>query len=187
MTVEYKLKRKYIKTTCKFPCGQCTKIFTSQREVNEYFRTSHSPVKCNYCKWNFGTLVAMLKHRCIHYEFMYECKYCDKGFHFESQLKEHFRVHQSQGDWGCFKLKCGKHFKRESELNTHLIGHSKVLHECKECDIKNPDPCNLRDHMRVQSDDKSFVCQCCGKGFCWVEQQRRHLQSGECPPPNPQD
>ena len=43
VTVEYKLKRKYVNTSRKFPCEKCRTTFYSQREVNEHFRTSHRP------------------------------------------------------------------------------------------------------------------------------------------------
>ena len=44
VTVEYKLKRKYVNTKCKFPCKKCRQNFGSQMEVNEHFRTTHLPV-----------------------------------------------------------------------------------------------------------------------------------------------
>ena len=121
-----------------------------------------------------------MKHRYVHYEYMFECKHCEKGFHFESQLHKHLRVHQSQGDWTCFKLKCGKRFKCESELNAHLIAHNKKEYKCDQCAYSNPDPRNLRVHQRKHSNRKLFLCPLCGKGFKWVQQRRRHLNSKEC-------
>ena len=59
---------------------------------------------------------------------------------FASQLQEHKQVHQTQGDWVCFKPKCGKRFKRESELNAHLVSHNKKKFQCDECPYKNSDP-----------------------------------------------
>ena len=50
VTVEYKLKRKYVNTSRKFPCGRCEKTFTSQKEVNDHFRRTHPPVKCDICE-----------------------------------------------------------------------------------------------------------------------------------------
>ena len=133
VTLEYKLKRKYVKTKRKFPCSRCQKVFTSQREVNDNFRMTHPPVKCDICKQTFDTPAAMMKHKYVHYEYMNKFKYCRKGFHFESQLREHLHVHHSQGDWTCFKLKCRKRFKCESELNAHLIAHNKQESKCDQC------------------------------------------------------
>ena len=106
--VEYKFKRKYINTKQKFPCEKCCQNFGSQREVNEPFRTTHPPVQCDICQNAFDTPAAMVKHKYRHYEYMYECDHCGKGFHFESQLREHLCVHHAQGDWTCFHPKCGK-------------------------------------------------------------------------------
>ena len=111
ITVEYKLKCKYVNTKCKFPCEKCRQNFGSQREVNEHFRTTHPPVQCDICQSTFDTPAAMVKHKYHHYEYMYECDHCGKGFHFESQLREHLRVHQAQGDWTYFHIMCGKRFK----------------------------------------------------------------------------
>ena len=95
VTVKYKLKQKYVNTTRKFPCEKCRTIFNSQREVNEHFRMTHPPVQCDMCEKTFDTPAAMVKHRYHHYEYMYECDHCGKGFYFESQLGEHLQVHQA--------------------------------------------------------------------------------------------
>ena len=182
-TVEYKLKRKYSKPR-KFSCVKCVEKFETQKELNNHFHAAHPPVKCDLCQEHFDTPAAMLWHKYKHYDYMYECKICDKGFQFESQKREHMRLHQTQGDWVCFKPKCGKRFKRESKLNTHLFSHNKVLQKCEHCPYTNSDPRNLRVHMRKHSNMLSFKCSQCGKGFKWVQQHVRHLNSGKCPGPN---
>ena len=141
---------------------------------------THPPVQCDMCKKTFDTPAAMVKHRYHHYEYMYECDHCSKGFHFESQLREHLRVHQAQGDWTCFRPKCGKRFKRESELNAHLIAHNKKEYKCDECAYFNTNPRNLRAHQRRHSNKKPFLCPKCGKGFKWVQQRKRHLEANNC-------
>ena len=80
----------------------------------------------------------------------------------------------------CFRPKCGKRFKRESELNAHLIAHNKKVYKCEECAYSNTDPRNLRAHQRRHSDKKPFLCPKCGKGFKWVQQRKRHLEGKNC-------
>ena len=154
-TVEYKLKRKYSKPR-KFSCVKCVEKFETQKELNDHFRAAHPLVKCDLCQEHFDTPTAMLWHKYKHYEYMNECKICDKGFQFESQKHEHMRVHQTQGDWVCFKPKCGKWFKRESELNAHLFSHNKVPQKCEHCQYTNSDPRNLRAHMQKHSNVLPF-------------------------------
>ena len=182
-TVEYKLKRKYSKLR-NFSCVKCAKKFETQKDLNEHFHAVHLPVKCDLCQEQFDTPAAMLHHKYKHYDFMCKCKICCKGFHFKSQKMEHMQVHQAQGDWVCFKPKCGKQFKRESELNAHLFSHNKVPQKCEQCPYMNSDPRNLRAHMRKHSNVLSFKCSLCGKGFRWVQQRARHLKAGICQGPD---
>ena len=57
VTVEYKLKQKYVNTKHKF-----RQSFTSQKEVNNHFRSNHPPLKCDICQSTFNTPAAMMKH-----------------------------------------------------------------------------------------------------------------------------
>ena len=179
-TVEYKLKRKYTKQQ-KFSCTACNSRFEKQKDLNEHFRTLHPAVKCDMCEQCFDTPAAMLRHKYKHYDFMCECKICGRGFQFTSQLLEHKRVHQEQGNWVCFRPKCGKRFKWESNLNSHLVSHGIKEYMCDQCPYKNTDPRNLRAHKRRHSDALPFKCTKCGKGFKWVQQRIRHVKSGNCP------
>ena len=157
VTVEYKLKCKRRRPR-KFQCVKCDNSFNSQREVNAHFKSTHPPVKCDYCDHFFNCPASMLKHRYSHYETMVECETCGKGFQFQSQLTEHRRVHQVIGDWVCFKPACGKRFKRESELDAHLFNHRTSKIKCKHCDYENADPRNVRAHNRKHEKKKaSFV------------------------------
>ena len=61
-TVEYKLKRKYVKAR-RFSCAGCDSVFSTQKELNEYFCISHPPVKCDICEKIFDTPAAMLRHK----------------------------------------------------------------------------------------------------------------------------
>ena len=67
---------------------------------------------------------------------------------------------------------CGKRFKRESELDAHLLNHQMTKFKCDQCTYENADPCNVCAHKRKHSEMKSFVCKGCGKAFTWVQQCR---------------
>ena len=108
------------KPKCKFGCVGCPQKFANNKELNDHFRSSHPPLMCSDCKKLFPTPSAFEKHKYTHYDFMYECETCNKGFHFESELSVHRRKHIADQGLVCFHTKCGKRFKRSSELNAHL-------------------------------------------------------------------
>ena len=45
--------------------------------------------------------------------------------------------------------KCGKRFKRESELNAQALVPQQIPQKCEHCTYTNSDPRNLRAHMRT--------------------------------------
>ena len=84
----YKLARKY-KPKRRFSCVGCWQKFINNKELNDHFRVAHLPLTCSDCKKLFSTPSAFEKHKYTHYEYMYECKTCNKGFHFHSELTAH--------------------------------------------------------------------------------------------------
>ena len=164
----------------KFSCVGCRQKFANNKELNDHFRSSHPPLTCSDCKKLFSTPSAFEKHKYTHYEFMYECKTCNKGFHFKSELSAHRRKHVADQGLVCFHAKCGKRFKRSSELNAHLKNHTGKLIKCEHCEYTNKDVRNVRAHARVHTDIQSFLCKC-SKTFKWGSQKKRHVDSGKCP------
>ena len=95
----------------KFRCVGCPQKFDNNRELNDHFKNSHPPLTCSDCKKLFLTPSAFEKHKYTHYEFMFECGKCNKGFHFESELSAHRRKHISDQGLVCFHANCGRRFK----------------------------------------------------------------------------
>ena len=81
----YQLARKY-KPKQRFSCVVCRQKFVNNKELNDHFKVAHPPLTCSDCKKLFSTPSAFEKHKYTHYEYMYECKTCNKGFHFHSEL-----------------------------------------------------------------------------------------------------
>ena len=121
----FQLVRNY-KPKCRFSCVGCPQKFATNRELNDHFRSLHPRLTCSECKKLFLTPSAFEKHKYIHYEFMYECETCSKGFHFESELSMHRRKHTTDQGLVCFHAKCGKRFKCSSKLKAHLKNHTGV-------------------------------------------------------------
>ena len=156
----------------KFSCVGCPQKFDNNRKLNDHFKNSHLPLTCSDCKKLFLTLSAFEKHKYTHYEFMFECGKCNKGFHFESELLAHRRKHISDQGLVCFHANCGRRFKRNSELNAHLKKHTGKPIKCAYCDYSNKDIRNVRTHTRVHLNVQGFVCAKCGKRFKWGSQKK---------------
>ena len=143
--------------------------------ANQHCLDNHPPLPCPDCARIFISPRTLAKHRYTHAEYMYECADCGHGFTFNSQLESHRKVHLKMAGFVCFKPKCGKRFKRESELNAHLIVHDKKEIKCDHCDYSNPDIRNVCAHMKVHSDRLPYHCPICQKGFKWQQQKQWHL------------
>ena len=170
----YGIKRKY-KLEQKFKCKLCGKKLSSVQEFNQHCLDNHSPLPCPDCTRVFISPRTLAKHKYMHADYMYECANCGCGFTLKSQLESHLKVHLKMAGFVCFKLKCRKRFKRESELNAHLIVHDKKDIKWEHCDYSNPDIHNVRAHSKVHSDRLPYHCPLCHKGFKWQQQKWRHL------------
>ena len=168
---QYGIKRKY-KSTHKFMCQICSIELPSVQEFNQHYLDKHPPLPCPDCTRMFSSPCTLAKYWYMHAKFMYECQDCGRGFTCKSQLESHHRVHLKMAGLVCFKPKCGCHFKRESELNAHLVTHDKKYIKCNHCEYSNPDIRKVCVHSDIHSDKLPFHCPLCHKGFKW--QRRGH-------------
>ena len=106
-----------------FKCSveNCNQVFGAIKDLNQHHRDNHPPVKCDMCMKYFSCPNEMLKHK--HYEIMFKCAVCEKGFTFESQYAAHKMKHHKLPGHQC--IKCKKWFMRSSELTAHLTTHGK--------------------------------------------------------------
>ena len=166
----------------KFACVGCPMKFGSNKELGDHFKSTHPPLTCSDCNALFTMPCAFKKHKYKHYEYMFECDRCDKGFHFESKLKAHKRKHIADQGLACFHANCGKCFKCLSELNAHLKSHTGEIIQCEYCKYYNNDIRNVRAHTHIHLNVQSFSCSKCGNKFKWGSQKKRHIESGKCNP-----
>ena len=129
---QYGIKHKY-KLTRKLKCNLYPMELLSVHEYNEHYINKHPLLPCPDCTRVFTSSYTLTKHHYTHAEFMFECQDCGHGFTFKSQLESHRKVHLKMAGSVCFKPKCFHHFKREYELNAHLITHNKKDIKCEHC------------------------------------------------------
>ena len=161
----------------RFYCmvGKCKKTCSTRKELNNHHITAHPKIVCDICNKLFDTPSSMNRHRYSHRSPKYSCVDCGKGFFFESELTSHRRCHLKIPGYSCFAKNCNKSYKREAELQVHVITHKKKRIDCpvKTCTYFMYDPRNLMQHNRQHMPMK-FECIFCYKKFRYYEQKKQH-------------
>ena len=114
-----------------------------------------------------------------HYQHK-ELKYvctCGARFAFESQLQTHLIVHRKILEHHCVYPKCKKLFKNKGDLLCHAEEHRKPNHQCPDCMYSNSDIKNLESHRRKHNNITPYHCDRCGEDFKYNIQYRRHISS----------
>ena len=168
------------KQSKKFKCefNGCLFIGYTRGAVSDHYVNTHPPCYCGTCGKVYTTPTALARHRYVHNEDKpFECVDCHEKFSFQSELTAHRMKHRTINAFRCMFSKCGKEFKRMSELNSHVVIHSGVVHNCTKCDYTTRNPRQLRDHQRSHSDEKRYKCYYCDEYFKYTSGRLRHINN----------
>ena len=138
--------------------------------INDHHIKSHKPQICAICGCSFALASSLTRHMYDHDERRYQCEFCSYSSNFESELKAHKIVHHKNPAFQCMAKNCGKLFHHKWELTVHLEKHKGDGFQCDTCDYSTNHKKHLKEHQLKQSDDYSYMCKICNKGF--------HYQSG---------
>ena len=168
---------KITKRSCMYTCPKCGIKKTSVQSIDEHYKCRHDRVQCKKCDKTFATPNSRDKQMYTHESKKHHvCSQCRKDFPFASMLNDHKGQHTKSKRYPCWWLGCKKGSSYSWDLKRHIRMHrnEKRPSRCTHCDYTNPDPRNLKQHMRTHTDETPHKCKYCGKGFRFWMQKKRH-------------
>lgn len=164
-------------------CHICGKIHFSKGVLKTHM-LSHSdsrPHKCSTCSKAFKTQLTLSRHMYVHKinKERYNCqvKNCD----FYASTRSYLKVHHKRKHTNGFNLTCeicGKKYKIQSDLTTHLKTHNSESSICDICGKIYKNAAALYSHKHTKHGEiiKNFTCDVCKKKFKNKKNLTTHLE-----------
>ena len=170
------LKKKRNTDGRSYRCTICGKTKRTARRLNEHHKRNHSAQMCGICGKIFVLASSLTHHMYTHDERRYYCDKCPYHSHFESDVKKHNITHHTTPQHQCMHHKCGRWFRRKSDLVLHVETHKQNVITCKFCDHTTMLQKYMKEHMKSHSDILPYQCNICNKRFLWRSGVRAHKQ-----------
>lgn len=136
-----------------YSCTLCNAKFPFMPNARTHVRTQHLKPKtftCDHCDKGYRTQNDLDRHMKVHLERPFQCEMCHRRFDTEEKLKIHFS---------------GQHEGRERR------------YQCGNCDKMFLTMQHLKQHILIHSDEYSYRCDICNKGFIYERNCRLHRQT----------
>ncbi|MCL4132222.1 UNVERIFIED_CONTAM: hypothetical protein GTU68_026566 [Idotea baltica] len=126
-------------------CSKCSETFSCKTGLRNHLYKHHS-VACCLCGKVCANRQQLYFHTLAHSP-KFKCKYCSKGFIWESQFVVHLATHTGYKPLSCEI--CGKSFAHRAKLESHLRSHTgEKPFACHLCPSSFSQNCNLSAHIK---------------------------------------
>ncbi|XP_047647350.1 zinc finger and SCAN domain-containing protein 5B-like [Phacochoerus africanus] len=133
--------------------------------------------QCRECNKRFHYRSQFTLHKRTHTgERPFQCSLCAKAFMQPSDLRVHQRIHTGEKPYRCDT--CSRDFTHDSTLRAHKRTHTKERpFPCEQCDMAFSKRGNLNVHRRTHSGLKPYVCPECHGAFRQLGTFKRHQKT----------
>lgn len=177
--------------TGTFECHICQKLFPHEKILERHLATHQNKGYhvCAHCGQGFNQKWSLTEHERKHTgDKPFPCEECDAKFASKRKLKDHYISSHSESHPKPYICSlCGRGFKRNGELSSHMNTHTgEKPHECEICGVGFTFKGGLRKHkLKHMIDEGTYnqeetaikVCNECGKAFYSNAHLRRHMKS----------
>ena len=170
-------------------CKLCGQKFKSAEPAERHIRREHGEgekeVLCSHCGKGFDTFARAKRHEITHHERKdstespskkeFQCPECGKKFSMKAHVQSHREQVHSIGAISQMCDLCGKEFKNEAALKTHMKTHMEKTVACDLCELKFRTLENMRKHRMRHTGERPNVCPYCKHGFIQLGVCKSHI------------
>ena len=141
----------YITGLVPFRCSYCSKVLSSERNLEQHLRRYHTE------------------------ERPFKCELCNKAYASNSSLYNHMRIHSGEKAFECSF--CTRRFADSSSVKKHINSYhmKETLYQCKWCNKRFAAPYTFVEHVTIHTGKKPFSCRKCKLRFRTKNIREQHM------------
>lgn len=175
---KFNVRRHNFWSHIKHTCLICLRTFDTIEQEEKHF-SNHGDT-CVWCEVRFSSDVQLSQHMQSEHPGLlpWYCEYCGDSFNKNAELHEHRASHKLEDTYLCYI--CGKSFKTSTILTSHISGHKSNDEKQKECNVCHKKFCfqsQLNSHMLKHTKEKSYQCSDCNKSFINCKSLEKHMHT----------